>query len=118
MKFKWSRLIPTYLFDLFLLWVLLYFGMGGWESAVFLTVEFAPLSVIVLAFAAVSYYMPAFSPLIIRLLPSYPMLFAFRETMYDQSNLSYIYTTAGGFAVAAALFFLLSNYRFKRTLTV
>jgi hypothetical protein len=76
------------------------------------------MSVIILAFASVSYYMPAFSPLIIRILPSYPMLFAFRETLFEVSNLRYIYTTAGGFALAAIVFFLLSNLRFKKTLTV
>ena len=76
------------------------------------------LSVIVLAFAAVSYYMPAFSPIVIRILPSYPMLFAFRETLYDVSNLSYIYYNVLGFTGAAIVFFLLANWRFKKTLTV
>jgi hypothetical protein len=76
------------------------------------------VSIIVLAFAAVSYYMPAFSPLVIRILPSYPMLFAFRETLFEVVNLGYVYATVGGFAALAVVFFLLSNYRFKKTLTV
>jgi fluoroquinolone transport system permease protein len=76
------------------------------------------LSIIVLAFAAVSYYMPAFSPLVIRMLPSYPMLFAFRETLFESSNLSYIYANVLGFSLAAVIFFLLANWRFKKTLTV
>ncbi len=76
------------------------------------------LSIIVLAFAAVSYYMPAFSPWIIKILPSYPLLFAFRETLFDAGNASYVYATAGGFTAAAVIFFLLSNFRFKKTLTV
>jgi ABC-type multidrug transport system permease subunit len=76
------------------------------------------VSIIVLAFAAVSYYMPAFSPLIIRILPSYPMLFAFRETLYEVVNLGYVYANVLGFAALAVVFFLLSNYRFKKTLTV
>ena len=75
-------------------------------------------SVIILAFAAVSFYMPAFSPLIIRILPSYPMLFAFRETLYEISNLGYIYANVLGFSLAGVAFFLLSNWRFKKTLTV
>lgn len=76
------------------------------------------VSIIILAFAAVSYYMPAFSPLIIRLLPSYPMLFAFRETLYEAADLGYVYANVLGFAAAGVVFFLLSNYRFKKTLTV
>lgn len=76
------------------------------------------VSIIILAFAAVSYYMPAFSPLVIRILPSYPMLFAFRETLHEVVDLGYVYANVGGFAAAAVVFFLLSNYRFKKTLTV
>ena len=76
------------------------------------------LSIIVLSFAAVSYYMPAFSPLIIRILPSYPMLFAFRETLFEAGNTGYIYANFFGFSILAVVFFLLSNWRFKKTLTV
>ena len=75
------------------------------------------LVIIVLAFASISYFMPAFSPLLIRLLPSYPMIFAFRETMLDAPNVGYIYLNAAGFAAGAALLFVLANIRFKRTLT-
>ncbi|MCK4543683.1 MAG: ABC transporter permease [Spirochaetales bacterium] len=74
--------------------------------------------IIILSFSAVSYYLPAFSPLIIRILPSYPMLFAFRETLYDVGNTGYIYTNVLGFSAASVILFLLANYRFKKTLTV
>jgi hypothetical protein len=76
------------------------------------------MTVIVFAFAAISYYTPAFSPLAIRLLPSYPMLFAFREAFLDNADIGYIYKTVSGFAAATVVFFLLANMRFKRTLTV
>jgi len=76
------------------------------------------VSIIVLGIAAVSYYMPAFSPFVIRLLPSYPMLFAFRETLLKQPDLSYIYTNTAVFLLLAAVVFLLANSRFKKTLTV
>jgi hypothetical protein len=75
-------------------------------------------SIIILAYAAVSYYMPAFSPLVIRLLPSYPILFAFRETLYEVVDKGYVYANVLGFGAAGVAFFLLSNYRFKKTLTV
>ncbi|GAG39392.1 unnamed protein product, partial [marine sediment metagenome] len=76
------------------------------------------MSIIVLALAVVSYYMPAFSPLVIRILPSYPMLFAFRETLHEVSDLRYIYANVLGFSLAGVVLFLLSNWRFKKTLTV
>ena len=76
------------------------------------------MSIIVLALAVVSYYMPAFSPLVIRILPSYPMLFAFRETLHEVSDLRYIYANVLGFSLAGVVLFLLANWRFKKTLTV
>ena len=73
---------------------------------------------ILLAFAAISYYTPAFSPLFIRILPSYPMLFAFRETLMKAADVGYIYANVGGFGALAIVLFLLANMRFKKTLTV
>ncbi len=75
-------------------------------------------SVIILAFASVSYYMPAFSPLIIRILPSYPMLFAFRETLLEKPDIVFIYMNVLGFGLAGIVFFILANKMFKKTLTV
>jgi hypothetical protein len=74
--------------------------------------------VIVLTFSTISYYMPAFSPIIIKLLPSYPMLFAFRETLLAEPKLAYIYGNIVLFCILALIFFLLANRRFKKTLTI
>ncbi len=76
------------------------------------------MMIIIMSISVVSYYMPAFSPLVIKVLPSYPMLFAFRETLYYQGDLSFIYANVIGFSVLAVIFFVWSNYRFKKTLTV
>jgi len=76
------------------------------------------LSIIVLGLASMSYYMPAFSPLIIRILPSYPMLFAFREILLDRPDITYIYINVIGFFIASVVIFLLANHRFKKTLTI
>ena len=75
-------------------------------------------SIILLAFAAVSYFMPAFSPLVIRLLPSYPMLFSFREILLKDGDAGYVLRTAAGFFTAAIILFYFSNSRFKKTITV
>jgi hypothetical protein len=74
--------------------------------------------VIVLAFSTTSYYLPSFSPWIIRALPSYPMLFAFRETLYNRPDVGYIYTAGSALLAATAALFLFAVYRFKKTLTV
>lgn len=81
---------------------------------------FGSIYIIVVMFglATVSYYMPSFSPLIVKLLPSYPMLFAFREVFFENPNISLIYWNVIGFSILAIVFFIWSNHRFKKTLTV
>lgn len=74
--------------------------------------------VMIMALASVSYMMPAFSPLLIRLLPAYPMLYAFRQTLLSQPDTGYIYTWSAVFIVSGALLFWLANLRYKRTLTI
>lgn len=75
-------------------------------------------TVLMLSFATVSYYMPSFSPILIKILPSYPMLFAFREVFLNELNLIYVYSNIIGFSVLAVIFFMLANKRFKKTLMV
>lgn len=81
---------------------------------------FGTLYVVIVVFAltSVSYFTPAFSPLYIRVLPSYPMLYAFRETLVRQPDLGYIYTWAGVFALLAIILFWAANQRFKKTITI
>lgn len=74
--------------------------------------------IIAFGFATVSYYMPSFSPFFIKILPSYPMLFALREVFLESPNLSYIYLNVIGFGILAVLIFIWANHRFKKTLTV
>ncbi len=76
------------------------------------------ITIIVLLLAATSYYMPSFSPIWIRLLPSYPMIFAFREILLDNPNIPFIYATTVGFGFAALITFILANHRFKNNITV
>jgi hypothetical protein len=73
---------------------------------------------VVLAFASISYFMPSFSPWMIKILPSYPMIFAFREAFLEMPNISYIYYNVIGFSILAIFVFIWANHRFKKTLTV
>lgn len=75
-------------------------------------------AIIILGIGAISYYVPSFSPLAIRLLPSYPMIFAFRETLLARPDMAFVLASSGGFAAAGLACFLLANARFKKTLTV
>lgn len=74
--------------------------------------------IMAMAFAGVSYFMPSFSPLVIRLLPSYPLLFAFREVFLKRPDTAFILTTTLGFTAAGLVIFILAVMRYKKTLTV
>lgn len=76
------------------------------------------LMMLTLAFASVSYYLPSFSPAFIKVLPSYPMIYAFREAFMEQPDLSYLYLVAAGSALLGILIFMLAVQRYKKTLTV
>lgn len=74
--------------------------------------------IITFAFATISYFVPSFSPFIIKILPSYPIIFAFREVFLENPNISFIYYNIAGFGILAVIFFIWANNRFKKTLTV
>ena len=76
------------------------------------------VTIIAFGFAAISYYVPSFSPLLIKILPSYPMLFAFREVFLESPDIYYVYLNVVGFGILAIIFFMWANHRFKKTLTV
>lgn len=74
--------------------------------------------IMAMAFAGVSYFMPSFSPAVIKLLPSYPLLFAFREVFLQRPDRGLILTTTFGFTGAAIVIFMFAVMRYKKTLTV
>lgn len=74
-------------------------------------------SVALLGLAAVSYYLPSFSPLAVRLLPSYPMLFAFRETLLAAPDAGLVWANVGGYSAGAFALFLLAERQYRRRMT-
>jgi len=74
-------------------------------------------SVALLGLAAVSYYLPSFSPLAVRLLPSYPMLFAFRETLLAAPDAGLVWANVGGYSAGALVLFLLAERQYRRRMT-
>lgn len=76
------------------------------------------LVIIVFSFTSVSYYMPSFSPVYIRILPSYPMLYAFRQVFLKQPDPTILYGTVLLFAGLSVVIFLLTSWRYKKTITI
>jgi ABC-type multidrug transport system permease subunit len=75
-------------------------------------------SIFILMFASISYFAPAFTPAWIKWLPSYPMIFSFRELLLENGDTLYIIQNIGVFFGLSALLFAYTNLRFKKTLTV
>lgn len=74
--------------------------------------------IVLLGLGGVPYFMPAFSPLVLRALPSYPLLFAFREAFLERPDTGRILLTAGGTALVTALLFAVTLRRYRRTLSI
>jgi ABC-2 type transport system permease protein len=75
-------------------------------------------TMIALLIPAFSYFVPSFDPVWLRYFPTYPMLQGFKEIMMTTTDVDYVLTYCGIFAVAGLVLFMLANYRFKKTLTV
>lgn len=75
-------------------------------------------AMLVLMFASYSYLAPAFSPWWVRILPTYPMLFAFREVLLPGGNMAMVLTTIGQLSLLGLLAFALAHARYKRSITV
>lgn len=74
--------------------------------------------IMILAMGGVAYYMPSFSPLALRILPSYPLLFALRETFLERPDVGYILMITGAFLLGSLLLFIVTEYRYRKTLTI
>jgi ABC-type Na+ efflux pump permease subunit len=76
------------------------------------------VAIMILAFGAVSYFMPSFSPFFMRVLPSYPLLFAFREVFLKDADTGFVLQNSLLFLGIGILVFLVSVKRYQKTITV
>ena len=75
-------------------------------------------AMLVLMLGTLAYLLPSFSPWWMRVLPSYTMLFAFRELLLPGGDTGMILLSIVQFAVIGALLFLYARVRYQRSLTV
>ena len=73
---------------------------------------------IVIIVPSIGYYIPSWNPMWIKILPSYPILYGFKETLLKNGDISYVLTVSFGFLIAGLILFAVSNKRYKETLTV
>ena len=66
----------------------------------------------------ISYFIPSFSPGWIRFLPTYWFIQGFKECLLEKGDLSFVLWLSLAFAGLGTLLFALSEYRYKKTLTI
>ena len=76
------------------------------------------LMMILLMLPAMSYIVPSFSPLWMKLMPTYPMLQAVKESILPTPDVSYILLVCAGVAVLSWLLLLWSERRYRKSLGV
>ena len=96
--------------------------LGLWVASYFTDLKSAfgvlILFMVILMFPAMTYIIPSFSPLWIKLMPTYPMLQAVKESLLPSPDVGYVLLTCGGMAAVSALFLLWSEHRYKKSLGV
>ncbi|RKD32974.1 ABC transporter permease [Thermohalobacter berrensis] len=70
---------------------------------------------ILFALPMVSYLLPSFAPTYIKILPTYPLLFAIREAVFPTGNVEIIYSTILTFIVLSIMTFIVSVFSYKIT---
>lgn len=73
---------------------------------------------IVMILPNIAYFIPSWEPVWIKVLPTYPLIQGFKETILENGDVTYTLIVSLGFFVGGLLLFLISNKRFKKTLTV
>lgn len=63
-----------------------------------------------------AYFMPSWNPSWVRVIPSYQMLEGFKSVLLGNGDWVYVLTISGGFLITGMILFILSNYRYKKTL--
>ncbi len=73
---------------------------------------------ILLMLPAFSYFIPSFDPVWLRFFPTYPVLQGYKEILVTGGDVGYVLIYSGVFLVGGIILFALSNFKFKKTLTV
>ncbi len=66
----------------------------------------------------IAYFIPSWEPLWIKLIPTHPLIQSFKESIIVGGDINYMLLTCLGFLVGGVILFLLTNYRYKKKLTM
>ena len=96
--------------------------IGLWVASFFEDVKSAfgviIFVMVLLMLPSMAYIIPAFSPLWMQWMPTYPMLQAVKETLLPSPDTGYVLLVCAGMAAASVLFLWWSDIRYKKSLGV
>lgn len=113
---------PNYPMLLVLLLTSSFFGssFGLWISSFYdnMTKAFAAIytAMMVLMLPAIAYFIPSWEPFWIKLIPTHYIIQGFKEIIIKNGDMTFVLLSSLAFLIAGLVFFLVSNYRFKKTL--
>lgn len=115
---------PNYL--LFILSILstTFFGVtaGMLLGSMFDTITKAFFAIIIMMLVfmlpVLSYYVPGFSPIWVKIIPSYYMLNAVKESILINGDVIFVLITCLGLSVCGGILFIFANLRYQKTLTI
>ncbi len=64
----------------------------------------------------IAYFIPSWEPIWIKVIPTYPLIQGFKETILVNGDTTYILMASLGFFAGGMLLFLMANKRYKKTL--
>lgn len=76
------------------------------------------VAMIVVLLPNIAYFVPSWDPMWIRIIPTYPLLQGFKESIIEQGDITYVILASVGFILAGTVVFLVTNYRYKKILAV
>ena len=76
------------------------------------------LIVILMIIPNIDYFIPGWSPTWVKFIPTHNLIYSFKELITVGTDYSYAIITLIYFSVGGLILFIISNYRFKKTLTI
>lgn len=76
------------------------------------------VAMIVVLLPNISYFAHSWQPFWVKIIPTYPLLQGFKETIVENGNTGFTLMACAGFIVTGVLIFIITNHRYKKILAV
>jgi hypothetical protein len=74
--------------------------------------------IILMLLPNIAYFIPSWEPAWIKVIPSYPLIYGFKESIIVNGDINYTLMASAGFLIVGIILFGFANFRYKRTLSV